>query len=279
VAPRLAAAARSRNVEALIRVTHRAGEETGFAEEAVQDGWPLVVAAGGDGTVHNVVNGLLAHGPTNTVMGHIPIGSGNDYARSLGFRRGSVERNFHRMLDATPRRMDVGRVAGEYFVNGMGVGFDAEVVRQTLRMSHLTGFAMYLTAVYRTFGIFTPPEIEVVAEEHRERARIMLFAIGIAPFAGGGFRLTPRAEADDGFLDACLIRQVGLLRFLRDVPRVVRGTHGTLDEVTMFRTKRVRVTGLSGPLAMHLDGELRYPEEQTIEIEILPHHLMVLCAA
>ncbi|MGD2136272.1 MAG: hypothetical protein PVF27_08930, partial [Gemmatimonadales bacterium] len=78
---------------------------------------------------------------------------------------------------------------------------------------------------------------------------------------------------------ACLIRRVGLGRFLLYVPRVVRGSHGSLKEVSLFRTRRVRVTGVSGPLTMHLDGELRYPETPSVQIEILPGCLKVLCAA
>jgi diacylglycerol kinase (ATP) len=174
--------------------------------------------------------------------------------------------------------MDVGRVINEYFVNGMGVGFDAEVVRQTLRMSHLSGFLLYLVAVYKTFGSFEPPDLEIEAPEFSERARMMMLAVDIGTTVGGGFRMTPDAIPDDGLFDVCVIRRVGLGRFLRYVPTVARGKHAPYPEVSMFRTKTVRVTGLSGPLAVQLDGELRYPDDDSIEVTLLPHHLKVLCA-
>jgi diacylglycerol kinase (ATP) len=144
-------------------------------------------------------------------------------------------------------------------------------------MTHLTGFPLYLAAVYRTFGAFEPPDLEVTAEEHRERGRMMMLAVSIGTTAGGGFRLTPEASPDDGLFDVCLVRQVGLARFLRYVPTVARGRHAGIREVSMFRTSRITVSGLSGPLTTHLDGELRCPEEETIHIEIVPRCLAVLC--
>ncbi len=249
-----------------------------LAAEARAAGWPVIIAAGGDGTVHNVANGILGDGPTNVTLGHVPVGSGNDYARALGLKRAPPERNLQLVLDGTRRRLDVGRVGDEYFVNGMGVGFDAEVVRQTLRMSHLRGFALYLVAAYKTFGSFTPPDLEVQSGEHAERSRMMMLAITIGATAGGGFRLTPDALLDDGLFDVCVIRRVGLARFLRYVPSVVRGKHLHLPEVTLFRSQQVRVSGLSGPLTVQVDGELRYPESDSIEVTLLPRHLKVLCA-
>jgi YegS/Rv2252/BmrU family lipid kinase len=276
---KLADTARAEGWEVLVRTTRRAGEEADLAAHARDTGWPIVVAAGGDGTVHHVVNGLLADGPTDVTLAHVPVGTGNDYARSLGLRPAPVERNLPKVLSGKLRRFDVGRVIGEYFVNGMGVGFDAEVVRQTLRMSHLSGFVLYLVAVYKTFGSFDPPDLEVESREFRQRARMMMLAVDIGTTVGGGFRMTPDAVLDDGLFDVCLIRRVGLGRFLRYVPRVARGTHGPIPEVTMFRTERIRVTGLSGPLAMQVDGELRYPSDDTVEVTILPRHLKVLCGS
>ena len=106
----------------------------------------------------------------------------------------------------------------------------------------------------------------------------MMCNVSIGLTQGGGFRLAPGASADDGLLDVCLIRRVGLPRFLRYLPRVVRGTHANLPEITLFRTTRMTVTGLSDPLAVQLDGELRYPAGRTIDVAILPGQLHVLCA-
>ena len=100
-----------------MRTTRHAGEEVDLAAEARGAGWPVVVAAGGDGTVHNVVNGLLKDGPTRVTLGHVPVGSGNDYARALGIKAGPIHRNLPLVLTGRARRMDVGRVIDEYFVD------------------------------------------------------------------------------------------------------------------------------------------------------------------
>jgi YegS/Rv2252/BmrU family lipid kinase len=273
----LAHAAREAGWDVVVRNTRHAGEEIDLAVEAREAGWPVVVAAGGDGTVHNVVNGILAAGPTNIVLAHVPVGTGNDYARSLGLAARPVERNLPRVLNGVLRRLDVGCLSGEYFVNHLGIGFDAEAARHTLQMTRLRGFPLYLAAVYKTFGSFVPPEIEVRAAEHRERSFMMMLGITIGATMGGGFRVTPNAIIDDGLFDVCVIRKVGLLKFLRYVPSVIVGKHVRLPEVTMFRTTRVTVTGLSSPLAIQSDGELRYPEQETVDIAIHPGHLKVLC--
>lgn len=279
LAHRMIAAARRLGWDVTVRSSRHAGEERDLAAVAREEGWPVVVAAGGDGTVHNVANGLLGAGPTQVILGHLPIGNGNDFAKILGLTRMPLERQVARVLGGRARRLDTGQCHGEYFLNGMGIGFDAEVVRQLHRLRGLRGFALYLAAVCRTVLSFKPLEMEITADGRREAGRFMLLEIAIGTTAGGGFRLTPTAVPDDGLFDLCAIRAVGVLRFLRYVPRVVRGTHGSLAVVTLTRARRVRITADIAPVPTHLDGELRLWRESTIELEILPRHLAVLCAA
>jgi YegS/Rv2252/BmrU family lipid kinase len=276
--PRLAAAARSSGWQAEVRATTHRGHEVELAAEARREGWPMVIAVGGDGTVHGTANGLLADGATDVVLGHVPIGTGNDYARTIGMPRARVEHNLAAVLQGPQRRFDVGRMGEEYFLNALGAGFDAEVVRQISGIKHLKGFPLYLAGVYKTFASFRVPEYEVSTSEHHERARMMLLEVAIGPTVGGGFRLTPDAVPDDGWFDVCVIRRIGALKFLRYVPTVVRGGHTRLPEVTIFRSQRVTIKGVSEPLLLHLDGELRRAEHESITVEMLPGHLRVACA-
>ncbi len=276
---RLRSAIRAHNWDADIRLTQHAGHEVALAASAREQQWPVVIAVGGDGTAHGVANGLLADGPTETILGHVPVGTGNDFAKTIGLKPGPLERNLARVLGGQVKSLDVGRALGEYFINGLGVGFGAEVVRQTLKLERLRGFPLYLAAVYRTFASFTAPWLEVTSVEHSESGRLMMLEVSIGTTAGGGFRLTPDARPDDGLFDACIIRELGWIRFLRYIPRVMRGTHTGLPPVTIFQTPRVRVTGTSGPMALHLDGELRFAGEPTVEAEILPQGLRALCVA
>jgi diacylglycerol kinase (ATP) len=262
-----------------VNETSWAGEEVGLAVAARRSGWPVVVAVGGDGTVHGVANGLLRDGATDTILAHVPIGTGNDFAKTVGLdKAGRPDRNLSLVLRGHVSRLDVGFALGEYFLNGLGIGFAAEVARNTLEFKRLRGFALYLASVYRTFFSFTAPRLSVEAEEHSESGPILMTEIAIGKTAGGGFKLTPDADPRDGLLDVCLIRDVGIVTFLRYIPRVLRGTHTTLPPVTVFQTRRVAVTSLSGNPVVHLDGEVRLPSETTVVARIEPASLRILCA-
>jgi diacylglycerol kinase (ATP) len=158
----------------------------------------------------------------------------------------------------------------------MGVGFDAEVVRHANRIRRLRGMAVYVAAVYRTFVTFRAPVLEVASREHTEQGPMMMLAAAIGVCAGGGFYLTPTADPADGLLDVCAVRKVGLSRFLRAVPRVMKGTHVTLDEVSMFRTASLSVRCAERPLVLQLDGELRETGAHEVTVTIQPRRLRVL---
>ena len=102
--------------------------------------------------------------------------------------------------------------------------------------------------------------------------------ITLGKTTGGGFTVSPDADACDGLLDVCLIREIGTLTFLRYVPRVIRGTHVGLPPVEVFQSDRIELESFAGPAAVHLDGELRFAETASIVVEILPGRLPVLCA-
>ena len=271
--------ARELGWEVAVRETQRAGDEADLAADGQREGWPVVIAVGGDGTVHGVANGLLRDGPTDTVLAHVPIGTGNDFAKMVGLNRARhPDRNLRLVLQGYVARLDVGRALGEYFVNGLGIGFGAEVARNILEFKRLRGFALYLVSVYRTFFSFEAPLLDVRAQEHSESGAILMTEIAIGTTAGGGFKLTPAADPRDGLLDVCLIRDVGILTFLRYIPRVLRGTHTTLAPVTVFQTRRIEVTSLSGCPVVHLDGEVRLPDATTVVASIEPASLPALCA-
>jgi diacylglycerol kinase (ATP) len=257
--------------------TRHRGHELELAVEGSAQGWPVLVAVGGDGTVHGVANGLLAEGPTDTVLAHVPIGTGNDFAKMVGLNKARhPERNLRLILQGEVRRLDVGRALGEYFVNGLGIGFGAEVARNILEFKRLRGFALYLAAVYRTFFSFKSPTLEVSAAEHSEAGPILMTEISIGKTAGGGFKLTPDADAQDGLLDVCVIRDIGMFTFLRCLPLVLTGSHTKLPPVTVFQTKQVTVSAAAP--TMHLDGEVRTPDVSSITVRVEPGALPVLCA-
>jgi len=269
---------RARDWEAEIHETQAPGDERALAEAGARAGWPLVVAAGGDGTVHGAANGLIRSGRQSTALGVLGIGTGNDFARLVG-APGEVERGVMALETDVERSFDVGEVEGEYFTNGFGVGFDTAVLTEMQGLPTLRGSALYAVAVYRAFLGYRAPTIDLQAAEQSVSAPAMLTEVSIGRTAGGGFRLTPDADPSDGLFDVCMIRRVGLWRFLRWVPRVVRGTHATLPPVTMFRTAEIRLGTPGLPLVAHLDGELRRYTSEAVTLRVVPQALRVRCTA
>ena len=258
--------------------TARPGDGTILAAAAARAGARCVVAVGGDGAVHEVANGLLA-ARSQAVLGVVPIGTGNDFAKLVGVYRHDVARAVTRLSTAVVRRFDAGRALNEYFVNTLGFGFGAAVVRTRNAMPGLKGFFSYLIPIFRTFASFRPPLFEVRSAGFEERGRMMMVEVCNGTTAGGNYRFAPDADPSDGCLDVCLIRRVGLVRFLRCLPRVMHGTHGSLTEiVALFRSSALTIRAPEGPLLLHLDGELRETGVQECTVTVEPKCLNVLVA-
>jgi diacylglycerol kinase (ATP) len=258
------------------RTTHR-GHATDLARKAAEDGWSAVVAAGGDGTVNEVVNGLMqAAGDGATVpLGIIPIGSGNDFAGLAGVPR-DPRQAIRRLLAAEPRSVDVGRVGDRWFTNGVGVGLDARVAIEAARIQRLRGMAIYVWALARILRRFRPAHMQVELDGEPVVDRPMtLVTIGNGGRHGGGFWICPDARIDDGLLDVCMcdaLSRVGVLSFL---PRVMYGGHVGASCITMRRVRHVRVTS-EDPLPVHTDGEIIAEAAHEVVVEIHPGRLTVL---
>jgi len=248
--------------------TEGPGHGQELAAQAVKQGARHVIAVGGDGTVHEVANGLL-RSDADAALGVVPIGSGNDFAKLVGVYGHDPERAVARLVTAGSRRFDAGRVLGEWFVNSVGFGFGPAVVQMRNRMLHLRGFLSYLVPIVKTFFTFEPPVFDVAAPGFRERGYMMMIEVCNGTTAGGSYRFAPDADPADGKLDVCLIRRVSLPRFLLALPRVMRGTHLTMREVAVIKTAKLVVRSPEQPLVVHVDGELRElgVNECTVELE------------
>lgn len=269
---------RDRLRERLARLGVRRWWETGgsghaaeLARRAVTEGAELVVVGGGDGTVHEVANGLLGSGPTAPLF-PLPLGTGNDFVRSLGLSL-DVPAAVRALERRRTRTVDAGRVnGGEVFVNSAGFGFDAEVVRRHPRRLL---FRSYTPTVVRTFLSYAPHAFEVVGDGRAYRGRALSISVLNGPYVGGGYRVAPDADAADGRFDVCLFEPVGLVRFARYVPRVRRGRHTDLPIFRTWRAERVTLRGAC--LAAHLDGEYRaFPGAAEVVLEVIPGALRVL---
>ena len=262
-------------VEAL--ETQGPGHGTMLAAALAREGAERIIAVGGDGIVHEVANGLLTAGGA-AALGVVPAGSGNDFAKLLGVHGHRPEHAVRRIVTARVVPFDVGLVRDEYFVNTLGFGFGPEVVRIRDGMPGLKGFLSYLIPVFRAFAGFVPPVLEIRAGDWSEHGPVMMVEVCNGTTAGGSYRFAPDADPTDGALDLCVIQRVGFARFLRALPRVMRGTHGRMREVRLCRAGAVVIKG-EEPLVMHLDGELRTPGMRECTISVQPARLPVLVAS
>lgn len=220
----------------------------------------VVVAAGGDGTVNEVVNGLMLRAPRDRpLLGIIPVGSGDDYAVMLRLPR-SVPDAIRVIETSHPRSLDVGLCNGRWFVNSVSVGLDARVTARVAAMkgaTGLTGLPLYLRALMHTLlRDYRVHDIRIAIDDDAStEATVTLVAVGIGPTYGGGFRILPEARPDDGLLDVVAIDGVSLPSALWRLPFVVTGHHLRMRPVHLVRAHRIVIESAS-PLAGQMDGEV-----------------------
>jgi diacylglycerol kinase (ATP) len=251
------------------------GEVAGYAAKAARAGCDTVVVVGGDGSVNEAVNGImLARRPARLAV--VPVGTGNDFVEAAGIPS-DWRAACARVLAGSVRTIDVGVCNGHYFANGIGAGFDAEVARDSRRVTWLRGDAVYYAALLRTLarGV-RGPRVTIEDDEGVLDEAITLVEVANGPWCGGAFHIAPGASIDDGWLDVIVARAVGRAGVLRFAPRVVAGTHLRLPIVQHRRTRRVTITCAEG-LCVHADGEIIDDDAYRLEIELLPRALDVLC--
>ncbi|MGH7461184.1 MAG: diacylglycerol/lipid kinase family protein [Longimicrobiales bacterium] len=272
----------ARGVKFELVETPASGTAVSLARERARRGAQVIVAAGGDGTVHDVVNGIMQAAPDGScALGLIPVGTGNDFVKVVpGTRQRRLA--YDTIARGHTERYDVGRVrwdnSEEYFINGMGTGIDVEVVRQLKRVPQLPGPLKYLLALLRALVRFRPVALRARLDEHQLEQRIMIIALGNGTCQGGGFYLAPDASPQDGLFDACVVDRLSPRGILQVLPRIMRGTQRGHPAVLMRTTRTARFEATDGrPLFFHLDGELREPAGlRALDIDVLPAALPVL---
>ena len=244
--------------EARFEVTRAPGDAERLAASATDAGHDRVVAIGGDGTVQEVINGLLdGNGPSS--LGVVPLGSGNDLARSLGLPTEAAEA-WRVAVGSHARPLDVARArngdgAGRWFASAGGIGFDAQVAAaMTGRGRWQLGRVGYLLTTLSELRRFSNRRVELVVDGVASAHDVLLVAIANGAFYGGGMRIAPSARPDDGILDVCVVGDISRMTALRQLPNLYRGTHVDHPQVTLLSGRSIEVSGERGT-RIHLDGE------------------------
>jgi diacylglycerol kinase (ATP) len=299
----------------LVTTTY-AGEAVELARQAVLDGYDTVIAAGGDGTYHEVINGMAAASKeqtaTDDVIGTLsvlPVGSGSDFAFSVGVPS-DLEGACARLAGGKTKVVDLGRVTvdgdahhpgiSRYFDNTVGIGFDGVATLEGTKFKYLRGMALYLPVVLKTVFVSFKPVRAVIEYEvppslqtdtdplgdssdraHPQNVRrlektVLMATVCNGQREGGGFFIAPHARNDDGIFDLCLADNIPRLQILGLIPHFMKGTHVDKSCVTMLRSRHVVITS-PDPLIAHADGELLCTDGHRIECEIAAQRVRVIC--
>ena len=258
-----------------VRETTGMGEAEELAVELIQkEGVTKMIAVGGDGTVHEVINGIQKTGKT-CEFGLIAAGSGNDFARGHGLAHDPMQAMERILRGDGGKTIDLLRFQQRFAVNAIGAGFDAEVAKNAneapykgwlgrLRM----GWAAYLLSVLRVVRTYQPCDLTLFVDDNMFRlSKVWLVAVANIPNYGGGLKICPGAVSDDGEAEICVVNNIGKWSLLTALPLIFTGSHGRLSSVCFYRGRNIRIES-SVPLKVHADGE--DAGETPLAIEIAP---------
>ena len=277
-------------------LTSASGDAKRFAYEAVSTGIQFVIACGGDGTLHEVVNGIAT--VPDVTLGVLPCGRGNDFAAAVGIPL-KPEAAIATLLSGTPIRVDLGRcyqnsgqlkggavepepsltdnrqlTTDNYFITIATCGYDTEVSRRAAKGTPLfAGTASYAYAAVETLFYYEPPVVRLEGDFGIHEGPLLLAATGITSRYGGGFQIVPNARIDDGLFDVCIVRPVSSLTVLRLLVTLFWGGHVSHPAVSMHQTQTLKIE-TDTPMLLYADGEPMC--ETPVTIEIIKDGLVVM---
>lgn len=260
--------------------TEGRGHGIEIARSAAGDGYRYVVAVGGDGTIHEVANGILqTRNAAETSLGVICTGTGSDLSRSVGIPHDYTQACSNL---TSPRRITIdiglvkyrkkGQALERYFVNSAGIGFDATVVAATNQLPKFFGGTLpYVTGLVRTFlGYRNKTVTFKIGDRPSEKARVLSLVAANGKYFGGGMQVAPEAKLDDSLLDLIIVGDFGKLELLRIFPRIYKGTHLSYSKVRLEKDVRLDIES-SQKIHLQADGELL--GEGPVSFSILPRAL------
>ncbi len=268
--------------------TNRVWHAAELAEGAARDGYDVIVCASGDGTVNEAINGIMAarkdgfNGTAFTVLG---IGTGNDFAGGTGIPT-NLKDGLIALKENKRKKIDIGLVKGgdypkgRYFGNGIGVGFDAAVGNEAIKVRWTRGLPAYLIGVIKTvFLYYNPAQVEIILDDKETIKQVsLMISVMNGKRMGGGFQMAPESRPDDGLFDLCIAETASKGRILALIPHFIRGTQASQPEVKMRRASKVSIKSLDMTFPAHADGEFICLNGSALTLELLPKELEIICA-
>lgn len=233
--------------------------------------YDVITAFGGDGTINEVVQGLIGG---DTPLAVLPYGTGNDFARSAGIPL-DLEEAMGLVCKGVASPCDVGFVNGRYFINAVGIGFDGRVNWEAAQIRWLRGPAVILLAIFRTMWNWKAVHMNLKVDSETISHSTYLVAIGNGPYIGGGLMLTPDARLDNKELHVCHVKDISPFKIMGNFGRLKTGTIGKLIEVTHLAGSNISVES-EAPIPVHVDGEVLGLDVYSLDIRILPAAVKVV---
>lgn len=267
--------------------TERPMHAIDLAAQAGAEGFQVVVAAGGDGTANEVLNGLMRvreRGAVPPAMGMLCVGRGNDFAYGAGVPPG-LQEGCGLLARGTRRWMDVGRLRGgdypqgRYFGNGVGVGFDTIVGLEAAKLKWAHGFLGYVIGALKTmFLYYRAPLVTIDIDGSRLEQKSLMISAMNGRRMGGTFFMTPESRNDDGQLDLCVAGEPRRLQMLGLILKFMKGRQAGSPHIRMGRAAAVEIRALEGKLAIHADGETVSEHTDELLLECLPRQVEIISA-
>jgi diacylglycerol kinase (ATP) len=260
------------------------GHAAEIAEKAGSQGYKTVVAVGGDGTIHEVINGLMAIPEEKRPrLGIVPVGSGNDFAFTMNITRDSEEA-LRKVFSGTPQLIDVASVKDEsgrkeYWMNTLGMGFDSAVNFHSREVPIFQGFMIYFLAVFRTMiENYRPFKITGTIDGEAFEKETLMFTLTNGKREGGGFLLAPDALQNDGLLNYTIVDVISRFQMFGAIPHFLKGTHASLKYVKTGTFKKISLKS-NQPLWIHADGEIfaGFSSHVTeLSLEVIPNAIQLI---
>lgn len=267
-------------VEYELLVTDRPRQATQIAREIAATGRAdAVIAAGGDGTINEVINGLIhaaGDGPTMP-LGILPIGTGNDFNDMIGLPR-DLEKAVQVIAAGHTRPVDAGRMNDHYFINNCALAMEPLVTIENEKMKRLSGNIRYLAALVKGLMKLRAWNMQVQWQGGDYEGPVLLLSVCNGPRTGGVFMMSPEARFDDGLFDMVLAPDLSKLEILSILPRLFPGTHLNHPKVSFYRTPYIHARSDPGT-PIHADGEVIAVEQQEINYQIFPGKVTLLAPA
>jgi diacylglycerol kinase (ATP) len=276
---------RDRNFDYDLTLTERPGHAQILSRQAAEEGRDLVIAAGGDGTVNETINGLMqanVNGNKRPALGVLPIGRGNDFSFGMGIPQ-DVTQACDALVTCIQRTIDLGYVTGgdypqgRYFGNGVGMGFDTVVGFEAAKIPFLQGAASYFAALIKTIFLYSKaPVYELELDGKIQRRAFLLISVMNGQRMGGAFLMAPEGDPGDGLFQLCLAGQVSQLRILPLALTFISGKQGDDPNIEMTHARKLIIRAVEGTIPAHADGETICTAGQSLTIELIPGALQVV---